>query len=312
MGALASVRVHDDLAAGEAGVSVRPADHELAGGIHVEDEAVDKFGRIFRKGCLQAGDQDFLHVEADFALHGGIYGGLAVLFHGIRIRHLAQAFRYEFVVLGAQDDGMHFQGLVRLPVVLDGELALGIRSQVGHQLDLVVADIGEDFQQFVAQVQRKRHVVFGVPAGVAEHHALVAGALLVFAGAFHAAVDVGALFMQGAENAAAGGVEHVVGLGIADPADGVAHGGLDIHIGLGLDLSHNHDHAGRAETLAGHFGLRVLFQKFIQDGVADLVRHFVRVPFGHRFRCKQVILSHITKKLAPCVYAEAKKHKTLI
>ena len=219
-------------------------------------------------------------------MHGGIHGGLAKLLHGIHVRNPAQSSGDEFVVLGAQDNGMHLHGLVRSSVVFDGELALGVRPEVGHQVKLVVADIGKDFQQFVAQVQRERHIVFRVATGIAEHHALVAGTLLFPMAALYAAVDVCALLVQGAQDAAAGSVEHIIGLGIADFPDGVAHRALDVHVGLGLHFAHHHHHAGGTEALAGHLCLRILHQELVQDGVGNLVCHFVGVPFAHRLTSK--------------------------
>ena len=159
---------------------------------------MDEAGRLFRQGGLQAGNHDLLHIEADLVLHGLVHLGLAVLGHGIGITHVPETLGDELVVLGAEDDGVHLYRLVGFAVVFDGELALGIGPEIGHQFQLVMADIGQDFQQFVAQVQRQGHKVLRVAAGIAEHHALVAGALLLSVPALHAAVDVRALLVDGA------------------------------------------------------------------------------------------------------------------
>ena len=55
MPARAAVGVHDDLAAGEPGVSVRAADHEAAGRIDVEARflRVEQFGRQHRLDDLR-------------------------------------------------------------------------------------------------------------------------------------------------------------------------------------------------------------------------------------------------------------------
>jgi hypothetical protein len=42
-----------------------------------------------------------------------------------------------------------------------------------------LADLGEAGRQPVGEPDRERHEIFGLVAGVAEHHALVAGALAV-------------------------------------------------------------------------------------------------------------------------------------
>ena len=119
-----------------------------------------------------------------------------------------------------------------LSVIFNGVLAFGIRSQVRHYLGTVVAQVGQDLQGQVRQVQRQRHVVFGVPAGIAEHHALVAGSLVLPATAFHTPVDVRALLVQGGENPAGGGVEPVFGFVVADTVDDAADGGGNIDIGM--------------------------------------------------------------------------------
>ena len=114
--------------------------------------------------------------------------------------------------------------------------------------------------------------------------------------------------MQGAEDTAGRGVEHIIGLGVADAADGAAHRILDIYVGLGLNLAHHHHHAGGAEALAGHLGFGVLAQELVQDGVGNLVGHLVGMALAYRLGCEQIIL-HGIKKLAPGMYAEAKNTK---
>ena len=150
----------------------------------------------------------------------------------------------------------------------DGELGLGVRAEVGHQPGLVVPDVSEGVQELVRERQGEGHVLLGVGAGVAEHHALVAGALLLGLLAGHAAVDVGALLVDGGDDAAGGGVEAVFGLVVADALDHAPRGGGDIDVGvLGVDLA-AHDHqAGGAEGFTGDVGLRVLPEEFVENGI---------------------------------------------
>ena len=49
---------------------------------------------------------------------------------------------------------------------------------------------------------REGHVLGGLVAGVAEHHALVAGTLVLFFLAFDALVDVAGLLVDGGDDAA--------------------------------------------------------------------------------------------------------------
>ena len=99
---------------------------------------------------------------------------------------------------------------------------LRIRAQ---PLELaVLAQLGLLLDQAVREVDRQRHEAFGLGARVAEHHALVAGALLeVEALAFiHALRDVGRLLVVGDEHGATLVVDAVVGVVVADLLDRVA------------------------------------------------------------------------------------------
>ena len=79
-------------------------------------------------------------------------------------------------VLGGEHDGVDADRAV-VVVVLDGDLGLAVGTQVGQRA--VLADLGEPLGEPVGDHDRQRHQLGGVVAGVAEHQALVAGALLV-------------------------------------------------------------------------------------------------------------------------------------
>ena len=138
----------------------------------------------------------------------------------------------------------------------------------------------------MGQVERQRHVVLGLVGGVAEHHALVAGALLHGVAALHAAVNVGALLMDGAQHAARVAFEHVFALGVAHLLDDLAGNERHVHVGLGLHFAGQDDLPGGDERLAGHLRLGVVSQQFVKHGVRYLVGHFVGVSFRHRFGCE--------------------------
>ena len=93
-----------------------------------------------------------------------------------------------FVMLGADDDGVDAK---RFPAffVFHCHLRLGVGAEVGHFLALAT-DLGQLNQQEVGEVDGERHVVLGLLAGKAEHHALVAGTLVLGLGAPHALEDV--------------------------------------------------------------------------------------------------------------------------
>ena len=180
-------------------------------------------------------------------------------------------------------------------LVLDGDLGLAVRAEVRQLAGL--ADLGEPAGHAVREGDRQRHELRRLAAGEAEHHPLVAGAELEgrgrvvadLEGGVHALGDVRRLLLDRDERAAGQVVEAVVGPGVADVADGVADDRLEVHVGRRRDLAEDHDEAGRGGRLAGDPGLRVLADDRVQDGVADLVAHLVRMALGHRFGREQVL-----------------------
>ena len=224
VGTFTTVGIHDDLAAGEAGIAVGATDHELAGGVDVIGNVVSEQAlHALWQLLLHAGNEDLDDVLLDLRQH-----------HRLLV---------EVVVLCAHHNGVDAHGLAVVSV-LDGHLALGVGAQVGHLAVLLAAYGGEFAQQHVAELQRQRHVVVGVAAGVAEHHALITGTLLLGILALHTLVDVGALLVDGAEDPAAVRLEHVLALGVADLADHLAGDLLHIEVGLALHLAGQHHLSG--------------------------------------------------------------------
>ena len=144
MPAHAAVRVDDDLAAREPSVAVRTADDEAAGGVDVDlGGLVDELG----------GE----HLLDDEGAHG--LDELLVLdLGGVLRRH---------------DDGGGADGHVVL--VLDGDLGLAVGAQPVDLLGL--ADLGQLLRQLVGEADGGGQEVGRLVGGVAEHEALIAGAL---------------------------------------------------------------------------------------------------------------------------------------
>jgi len=93
VGAASAVGVHDDLAAGESGVSRGPSDHELSGGIDVEGEtAVEKSPDVGRERFHQARQNQLAYIFLYTRVHGFV--------------------RVELVMLGAEYNGVYAYGLV--------------------------------------------------------------------------------------------------------------------------------------------------------------------------------------------------------
>ena len=116
--------------------------------------------------------------------------------------------------------------------VLDSELGLGVGTEVWHGGGVLPADLRQLYQCYVGQGEGQGHVLLSVVAGIAEHHALVASSLFLFLGADHSSVDIGRLLVQGGKDAAGFGVEHVVGLDVADLLYHAAGDMLDVHVGV--------------------------------------------------------------------------------
>ena len=146
----------------------------------------------------------------------------------------------------------------------------------------------------MGEADRERHQFRRLVHGVAEHHALVAGTLLVILLAvgglgIHALRDVGGLLVHRDEHGAALVVELQVGVHVADILDGVAGDFLEIDVRLGGDFAGNHDEARVHERFAGHAALRVLCEAGVEDGIGNLVGHLVRMALGHGFRSKKIM-----------------------
>ena len=75
-------------------------------------------------------------------------------------------------MLGGDDHRFYPRGFAL--VVLHGHLALAVGPQVGQ--DALFPDVGQLPGQAVRQGDGQRHKFRGIVAGIAHHHALVAGA----------------------------------------------------------------------------------------------------------------------------------------
>jgi len=143
----------------------------------------------------------------------------------------------------------------------------------------------------VGVVQRRRHELGRLVAGIAEHDALVARALVLVAGRVHAHGDVGRLGVQVHVDLGALPVEAL--LLVADVADGGA-GELDHPIrgdGVGAaDLAGDHDAVRGGERLAGDAGLRHRGEIGVDHRVGNPVADLVGVALGDRLAGEEIIL----------------------
>ena len=159
-----AIGVDDDLAAGQACVAVRAADHELAGRVDVP--------------LAILGDRQVAEGFADVRFHDRAY----LLRIPARIE-----------MLGGKYDRGDFCGLAIL--VAHRHLALGIRAELAGIALTLTARLGEKLQDAMRIVDRRRHEVRRLVAGIAEHDALVARAFfaLLVGRVINALRDVGRL-----------------------------------------------------------------------------------------------------------------------
>jgi hypothetical protein len=194
-------------------------------------------------------------------------------------------------VLGREHDAGNRNRTVA--VVGDGDLGLGIGPEVGKLAGFEAPPVGLD--QLVRQPDGCRHQLRGLVAGEAEHHSLVAGALLLVQplALGDALGDVRRLAAQGDVHRTGRRVESHVAVGVADVVDHLAHEGRDLDVRFRRHLARDQDEPGRGQSLAGHARAGVLRQHGVEDRVGDLVAHLVRVThrdrlgreesgFGHR------------------------------
>jgi hypothetical protein len=142
----------------------------------------------------------------------------------------------------------------------------------------------------VRHVDGQGHQLGRFVAGVAEHQALVAGALflVVVLGVVDAAGNIGRLRVDRREHAARVIVEADVRVDVADFLDRVARDLCGVDVRLGRHLAREDDLPGRHQRFAGDAALRVLRENRVEDGVGDLIGDLVRMTHGHRFTREQM------------------------
>ena len=133
-------------------------------------------------------------------------------------------------------------------------------------------------------VDRRRHQLRRLAAGIAEHDALVAGALVLVAGGVDALGDIGRLGVE--EDLDLGGLPVEAVLLVADVADGLAGQILDLvedRVGP-AHLAGDDDAIGGGQRLAGDARLRHRGEIGVDDRIGDAVADLVRDGLRKRIR----------------------------
>ena len=257
-----AIGVDDDLAARQARVAIRPADHEGTGRVHPP---------------LGLGREPALGQHlADIGLGNGANVVRAEARVEMLVREHHRGHAHRLAVL-----------------VAHRELRLGVGAKLRRGAGL--ARLGQALEHRVRVEDRRRHHLGRLVGGVAEHDALIARPL-VAALAGHALRDMGRLLVQQVGDLAGFPVELV--LLVADILDaGASDVGDALHVLVQLvligqaDLAPDHHAIGGGEGLAGDARQRVLGKKRVEHGIGDPVADLIRVALGHGFRSESVILS---------------------
>ena len=162
-----------------------------------------------------------------------------------------------------------------------------------------MAGLGEALEDLVRVEDRRRHELGRLAAGIAEHDALVAGALILVVGGIDALGDVGRLGVQQHVDLGILPVEPV--LLVADGLDGEP-GAVDEvvagDLGRAAGLAGDHHAVGGGQRLGGDAQLAripAMFRAVLEEGVdhlvGDAVAHLVRVAFGNGFAGEQIGLA---------------------
>ena len=184
-------------------------------------------------------------------------------------------------VLGGDNDGVDAERDDRAVVVcvLNGDLGLGVGPEPGD--GTVVAGVGHGLVKLVGELDGEGKVLGGLVGGITEHDTLVTGTeLLKSLIVVKTLCNVGALLLNGNEDVAGLVVETLLGGVVANVLDGLADNLLVVDLGLGGDLTEDHDHAGLGSTLASDLGEGVLLEAGIENGVGDLVGDLVGVALA--------------------------------
>ena len=257
---IAAVGVHDDLPAGQPAVPCRAAHHEPPRGI---DEKLGAFMQQMRR-----------NLRTNHALNHGLFNLL--------MGHM-------LIVLGGNHHCIHRHRLAIL--IRHGHLRLAVRPHPG--VGAVLAHLGHPPGQPMSQGNGHGHHFRGFIAGKAKHHALIsrAGFMLIrspgFQGRVHPLGNVRGLIMQRGQHCAGSAVKALLGPVVADFVNHLAHDVRHRRIALGGHFAHHHHQPRGGAGFAGNAGIRILFQQRVQNGVGNLVAHFVGMAFGHGFGGKQ-------------------------
>ena len=249
MGTPATVGVNNDLTAGETGVTLRTTNDEETRGLNVVDGVVIKV--LGRNDLL-----DDLLLDL-----------LSELLGGDILR-----------MLGRDNNSVDTLGddSAVIMAVLNGDLSLGVGAEPGER---AIATSGRHGSiQLVGEEKGEGEELGSLVGGIAEHDTLVTSTeLLKSLLVVKTLSDIGRLLLNGDEQVAGLVVETLGGVIVTDVLDSLTDNLLVVELGLGGNLTEDHDHTGLGGSLASDLGEGVLSQAGIEDSIGDLISDLVGV-----------------------------------
>merc|ERR1719326_2001466 len=246
VGTPAAVGVNDDLAASEAGITLRTADDELAGWVDVVVSVVTVQGQGWLAVLEDDVGQGLLDNLLDDELVHVLHAWGSLILAGVALDLLAAGGLERLGMLGGDDHGVDLLGLhgaILLLLVLDGDLGLAIRTQPPQLTAL--AHVCEGLAKASGHGVGQRHAVLGLIAGIAEHDALITSTdIHVLLADVHTTCNVRRLLVDAhqdlaglvAETLGVDGAE-VIHVGVVtDALDCLTDTLLVVDLGLGGDL----------------------------------------------------------------------------
>jgi len=172
-------------------------------------------------------------------------------------------------------DALRDNGTV-VVLVLNGDLGLGVGSEPGQRT--VAASSGHGSVQLVGEEESEGEELGCLVSGITEHDTLVTSTeLLESLLVVKTLSDIGRLLLNGDEQVAGLVVKTLGRVIIADVLDGVTDDLLVVELGLGGDLTEDHDHTGLGGSLASNLGEGILPEASIEDSVGNLISDLVGV-----------------------------------
>lgn len=135
-----------------------------------------------------------------------------------------------------------------LVLVLNGDLRLGVRSDPGKLSG--TTSKSHCCIELVGKDNRQRHVLLRLIGSIAEHDTLVTSTMIFQRTVVKTLGDIGRLLLDGNENVARFVIKAFLRVIIADFLDGVSDDFLVVQLGLGGDLTKDHDHTSLCGGLA--------------------------------------------------------------